>query len=69
MNRELLVEAMARAAWEDHDGMDSYEDIPPWNELPDQTRNEWLGYQRSALVALEGLIPELSEILQSKALN
>jgi hypothetical protein len=56
-NRAEIVDAMARAAWwasgEPH----------PWEELPNDVRQEWRSYQDAALQELENRIPEIRRLL------
>ena len=54
LKRAEVVEAMARAAW------DSTGEPPYWETMPIWVQDEWLGYQKAALSALELCAPELT---------
>ena len=60
MTRENLLEAMARAAWE---GDAESAELPCWQALTQEARDEWIGFQRHALTAMQRLIPGVAELL------
>lgn len=54
LKRADVIEAMARAAW------NSPGDPPYWEAMPGFVQDEWIGYQKAALSALELFAPELT---------
>jgi hypothetical protein len=54
--RNEIVEAMARAAWQQSG------EPEPWDELPPKIRQEWVKYHEAALAELQRLVPEIAEI-------
>jgi hypothetical protein len=61
MDRNQIVEEMARAAWI------ASGELTPWNQLLPEIREEWKSYQEAALTELENRIPEIRGLLGDQA--
>ncbi len=53
LDRQKVVEQMARAAWH------ATGESPSWRKVPKAVRDEWINYQEAALLALEEEVPQV----------